>query len=169
MVGAGLRNEPRPVLEGASSDLTCWFNKAALQTDRQLLGAQGFILNPSMSSPAACAWLQTSLSHGATLTVCLAGGFKVPVWGEGGKEVDIAVAYEKAAAAVLAQRPTYLIFAQGLMAGRDLRAVAKRPLVMRTRYPDGPLVFNQLVYEVRAGSCPVGMLCRQAAAALLAC
>lgn len=78
-----------------------------------------------------------------------ADGFKLPVWGEGGKGVDIAVAYEKAAAAVLGQRAKYLIFAQGLMAARDLRAVAKRPLVLRTSYPDGPAVKNQLVYEVR--------------------
>jgi hypothetical protein len=84
----------------------------------------------------------------AILCVC-ADGFKLPVWGEGGQGVDIAVAYEKAAAAVLGQRAQYLIFAQGLMAARDLRAVAKRPLVLRTSYPNGPVVKNQLVYEVR--------------------
>ena len=50
---------------------------------------------------------------------------------------------------MLGQRAQYLIFAQGLMAARDLRAVAKRPLVLRTSYPDGAVVRNQLVYEVR--------------------
>jgi hypothetical protein len=80
--------------------------------------------------------------------VCLvvAGGLQIPVWG-GGAENDIAIAYEKAAAAVLAHRPTYLIAAQGLMAGRDLRAAVTRPLVLRTKWPDGPIVRNQLVYE----------------------
>lgn len=91
VVGAGLRNEPRPVLTGK-------------------------ILFPS--------------------------------WGNGNAATDLAIAYEKAAAVVLAERPTYLIFAQGLMAGRDLRAVADRPLVLRRKWPDGPVVTNQLAYEV---------------------
>lgn len=72
----------------------------------------------------------------------------MPLWGMGGKDVDLAIAYEKAAARVLAERSTYLVFAQGLMAGRNLRDAKKRPLVLRTRYPDGPVVQNQLVYEV---------------------
>lgn len=74
------------------------------------------------------------------------GGFKMPAWGTG-DALDIAVAYEKAAAAVLAHRPAYLVAAQGLLAGRDLRAVSRRPLVMRTKWPNGPIVKNQLVYE----------------------
>ena len=72
----------------------------------------------------------------------------MPVWGIGGPGIDLAIAYEKAAAAVLGERATYLIFAQGLMAGRDLRPVQRRPLTLRRTYPDGPVVNNQLAYEV---------------------
>jgi hypothetical protein len=75
-----------------------------------------------------------------------AGGLKMPAWGTG-DALDIAIAYEKAAAAVLAHRPTYLVAAQGLLAGRDLRPVSKRPLVLRTQWPAGLIVKNQLVYE----------------------
>jgi len=77
-----------------------------------------------------------------------AGKILFPSWGNGNAATDLAIAYEKAAAVVLAERPTYLIFAQGLMAGRDLRAVADRPLVLRRKWPDGPVVTNQLAYEV---------------------
>lgn len=76
------------------------------------------------------------------------GGIQVPTWGTGDAASDLAIAYEKAAAAILAHRPTYLIAAQGNLAGRDLRAVHRRPLVMRTKWPDGPIVQQQLVYEV---------------------
>lgn len=75
-------------------------------------------------------------------------GLKFPTWGYGGATTDLAVAYEKAAAAVLAARPTYMVFAQGLMAGRDLRPVRQRPLVLRSKWPDGPVIKNQLAYEV---------------------
>lgn len=82
------------------------------------------------------------------LLVRQADGIKVPTWGSNDTALDYAIAFEKAAAAVLAHRPTYLIFAQGLLAGRDLTEVRRRPLVLRTQYPDGPIVRNQLVYEV---------------------
>jgi hypothetical protein len=58
------------------------------------------------------------------------------------------VAYEKAAAVVLAAKPQALIFAQGVLAGRDLRGVRQRPLVLRASWPLGQVVSNQLVYEV---------------------
>jgi hypothetical protein len=48
---------------------------------------------------------------------------------------------------VLAARPTYLVAAQGLMAGRDLQGVRSRPLVLRSAWPDGPEVTGQLVFE----------------------
>eukprot|EP00775_Hariotina_reticulata_P004023 gene4023-4271_t len=72
---------------------------------------------------------------------------RFPTWGFGGPKVDLAAAYEKAAAAVLAARRTYLIFAQGTWFGSDLRSVRYRPLVLRTEWPNGPVVQNQLVYE----------------------
>lgn len=72
----------------------------------------------------------------------------MPAWGMGGTQTDLALAYEKAAAAVLGQRPSSLIFAQGVLAGRDLRGVRLRPLVMRSSWPLGKVVTNKLVYEV---------------------
>jgi hypothetical protein len=49
----------------------------------------------------------------------LAGGrLRLPTWGGGDPANDIALAYEKAAARVLAARPSYLIFAQGITAVR---------------------------------------------------
>lgn len=73
---------------------------------------------------------------------------RVPGWGIGGPQTDLALAYEKGAAAVLAYKPEALIFAQGLLAGRDLRGVRTRQLVLRTAWPAGLVVSNQLVYEV---------------------
>lgn len=73
---------------------------------------------------------------------------RLPTWGWGGPSSDLAVAYEKAAARVLAARQTYLVVAQGLWFGSDLRAVRYRPLMLRTRWPDGPIVERQLVLEV---------------------
>ena len=52
---------------------------------------------------------------------------RFPTWGFGGHKVDLAVAYEKAAAAVLAARPTYLIVAQGTWFGSDLRSAWAAP------------------------------------------
>jgi hypothetical protein len=72
---------------------------------------------------------------------------RLPTWGSGGPTTDLAVAYEKAAGAILSVRPTYLIFAQGLMAGRDLRPARLRPLVLRAPWPKGRVVRGQLAYE----------------------
>lgn len=73
---------------------------------------------------------------------------RFPSWGSGGALTDLTVAYEKAAAVVLAAKPRSLIFAQGVLAGRDLRGVRARPLVLRSAWPLGQVVGNQLVYEV---------------------
>jgi len=73
---------------------------------------------------------------------------RIPTWGFGGPALDLAVAYEKAAARVLSVRPTLLVFAQGLTGGRDLRLVRLRPLVLRDAWPGGRVVANQLSYEV---------------------
>jgi multisubunit Na+/H+ antiporter MnhC subunit len=73
---------------------------------------------------------------------------RFPSWGTGGNLTDLTIAYEKAAAVVLAAKPQALIFAQGVLAGRDLRGVRQRPLVLRSSYPLGQVVSNQLVYEV---------------------
>uniref|UniRef100_A0A383WF09 Glycoside hydrolase family 5 domain-containing protein n=1 Tax=Tetradesmus obliquus TaxID=3088 RepID=A0A383WF09_TETOB len=73
---------------------------------------------------------------------------RLPSWGSGGALTDLTVAYEKAAAVVLAAKPRSLIFAQGVLAGRDLRGVRARPLVLRSAWPLGQVVGNQLVYEV---------------------
>ncbi|KAI8465570.1 MAG: glycoside hydrolase superfamily [Monoraphidium minutum] len=78
----------------------------------------------------------------------IGGVLRVPTWGTGGAMADLAVAYEKAAAAVLSRRPSTLIFAQGLVAGRDLRAARARPLVLRRAWPAGQVVKGQLAYEV---------------------
>ena len=86
VVGAGLRNEPRPALVG--------------------------------------------------------GRFVAPAWGSGGAGADFAAAYERAAAAVLAARASYLVVAQGLMAGRDLRGAARRPLAL----PPGRVVYEAHEY-----------------------
>eukprot|EP00775_Hariotina_reticulata_P004021 gene4021-4269_t len=74
--------------------------------------------------------------------------FVLPGWGNGNPATDLALAYEKAAAVVLAARPTYLIFVQGLLGGRDLSAVKQRPLVIREQWPSGRVVQDQLVFEV---------------------
>lgn len=73
------------------------------------------------------------------------GRFLSPRWGDGGRESDIAAAYERAAEAVLSARPTYLVIAQGTLGGRDLSGVARRPLVLRDA--KGREVKRQLVYE----------------------
>ncbi|GBF94600.1 endoglucanase e1 [Raphidocelis subcapitata] len=75
------------------------------------------------------------------------GRIRVPLWGSGGAELDLARAYERAAAAVLSARRGYLILAQAPSAGRDLRAARMRPLTLRAAWPEGALVRNQLVYE----------------------
>lgn len=77
------------------------------------------------------------------------GSLVAPTWGSGDPETDFARAYERAAAVVLSANPRWLVFAQGLIAGRDLSAArpGRRPLVLRSRWPDGPVVPHQLVYE----------------------
>lgn len=67
------------------------------------------------------------------------GALRLPAWGGGSATLDLAAAYERAGAAVLSASPTALVFAQGLLAGRDLRSVATRPLKL-------PLP-GRLVYE----------------------
>ena len=74
---------------------------------------------------------------------------KIPTWGFGGQSSDFAIAYEKAAAVILGIKPTYLVFAQGLTAGRDLRPAKMRPLTLRAgSATNGPVVRDRLVYEV---------------------
>ncbi|KAF8059377.1 hypothetical protein HT031_005182 [Scenedesmus sp. PABB004] len=76
------------------------------------------------------------------------GALVMPTWGGADPATDYALAFEKAAAAVLAVRPGTLVFAQGMLGGRDLRGARRRPLVLRAGWPDGPVVTNATVYEV---------------------
>lgn len=102
------------------------------------------------ATPVQSRNIQTNLSldYHFSAIVPTGGMLRIPMWGYGGPNLDMALAYEKAAAQVLAARPTYLVFAQGLMAGRDLRLVKVRPLVLRKQWPQGEVVKGQLVYEV---------------------
>ncbi|GBF94599.1 glycoside hydrolase [Raphidocelis subcapitata] len=75
------------------------------------------------------------------------GAARSPMWGAGGPGLDLALALEKAGGAVLSHRQSYLVFASGITAARDLIAARLRPLVLRAGWPHGAHVNNQLVYE----------------------
>jgi hypothetical protein len=153
VIGVGLRNEPRPAFVGRQG----WGGLRESAAERRARGD----LECRVAAHCAVSHHVSRASGLPTTTLCgrlpvapplpraapPAGRFRIPLWGVGGPLLDFATAYEKAAAAVLAERPTYLVFAQGLVAGSDLRLAALRPLVLRTAWPDGPVVRGQLAYE----------------------
>jgi hypothetical protein len=119
------------VISGAAAARSCWSFEFG-----------GFVPDPFFDALLERPVTTCDYVHLAGLNLVLPG------WGNENPATDLALAYEKAAAVVLAARPTYLIFAQGLLGGRDLSDVKQRPLVMRKQWPAGQVVQNQLVFEV---------------------
>lgn len=149
VVGAGLRNEPRPTIVGEAPVPPNGVESESLFAAGCAAATRAASAAHVLTSFVPASFSQPHLTHPDSTTRQTPGGrLRIPTWGAGGAATDIAPAYEKAASAVLAARPTYLVFAQALLAGRDLRAAKLRPLTLRTCWPAGRVVEGQLAYEV---------------------
>ena len=147
VIGMGLRNEIRPAPIGERTRPLC--GAGCRQGPLVCVAAAGRLL---LSSPRRAAGGRRPVNGGSCSTntpplPAAGGSMHLPLWGAGGPSLDLAVALEKAAAAVLSRSRTKLVFAGGLSGAKDLVAARWRPLTLRAGWPDGPLVDGQLVYE----------------------